>query len=343
MIRLTKDTDHVVTLTLDMADSPDNLLNHELVEAFQPVIEHLQGEKARGALRGVIVRSAKRTFLAGGELEYLQKNDPPSRVFELTQRLNKLLRSIESPGVPVVAALNGTALGIGFEFALACHHRVALNVPRASFGLPEINLGLMPGAGACIRLMWLMGIELAYPLLTSGHRYTPSQALAHGLVDELCESEDLMMEACKQFIMDTPHGARTWDRGGHIPGGTARKRDVAAFIVEQTAAYRRRTEDALPGVRGHPLDPRRGLEGRLRHGPPDRDPQVHRTAHRVHGRQHDQRLLVRAPQPQPRRQPARRASGSSASERSASSAPGRWAWGLGTPARARASRSSSRT
>ncbi len=235
MIRLTKDTDHVATLTLDMADSADNLLNHELVEAFQPVIEHLQAEKARGALRGVIVRSAKRNFLSGGELEYLQKNDPPARVYELTQRLNKLLRSIESPGVPVVAALNGTALGIGFEFALACHYRVALNVPRTSLGLPEINLGLMPGAGACIRLMWLMGIELAYPLLTSGHRYTPSQALAHGLIDELVDSEDLMVEAAKQFIMATPHGARSWDRGGEIPGGTARKRDVAAFIVEQTA------------------------------------------------------------------------------------------------------------
>ena len=236
MIRLAKDTDHIVTLTLDMGGQADNLLNHELVDAFQPVLDHLLAEKQRGALRGVVIRSAKRTFLAGGELEYLRRSDPPAEVFALTQRLNGLLRTLESPGVPVVAALNGTALGIGFEFALACHYRIALDGASSSFGLPEINLGIMPGAGACIRLMWLLGIEQAYPLLTSGHRYTPKQAHALGLVEELVETEAEMLERAREYILATPHGARAWDRGGDIPHGTAVRAEVANFIVRETAA-----------------------------------------------------------------------------------------------------------
>ncbi len=246
MIRYTKDTDHVVTLTLDMAGQADNLLNHEIVDAFQPVIEHLQKEKARGALRGVIVHSAKKTFLSGGELEYLQHNEGPREVFQLTQRLKLLLRELEMPGVPVVAALNGSALGIGFEFALACHHRVAIDAPKITFGLPEINLGLMPGAGACIRLMWLLGIEIAYPLLTSGHRYTPSQALAQGLVDELAKTDAELLAKARIFIMNTPHGSRRWDRGERIPGGTARTPDVAGYIVRATAGLARRHITRFP-------------------------------------------------------------------------------------------------
>ena len=249
MIRLTKDTDLIATLTLDMAGQPDNLLNHEIVDAFQPVLKHLQSEKARGALRGVIVRSAKKSFLSGGELEYLQSSEGPSEVFELTQRLKQLLRALERPGVPVVAAMNGTALGIGFEFALACHHRVAMNVPGVSFGLPEINLGLMPGAGACIRLMWLLGVEKAYPLLTSGHRYTPTQALAHGLVDELAGDEDEMLDKARAWILGTEHGSRRWDRGEAIPGGTARDRKVAAYIVGQAALIAKRHLTHFPAYK----------------------------------------------------------------------------------------------
>ena len=235
MIRLTKDTDHIVTLELDMRESAENLLNHKIVDAFQPVISHLQDEKTRGALRGIIIRSAKRSFMSGGELEYLQSNEGPAEVFTLTQRLKKLLRALERPGVPVVAALNGSALGIGFEFALACHYRIAIDSPKVSFGLPEINLGLMPGAGSCMRLMWLLGIERAYPLLTKGQRYAPSEAIAEGLIDELADNEQCMLDAARKFILSTPQGSRSWDRGGSIPGGTSRDKHVRQYIVGQAA------------------------------------------------------------------------------------------------------------
>ena len=246
MIRLTKDTDQVATLTLDMAGHSDNLLNHEVVDAFQPVLAHLQREKARGALRGVIVRSAKKTFLSGGELEYLRSSEGPEEVFRLTERLKRLLRELEHPGVPVVAALNGSAMGIGFEFALACHHRIALDVPKATFGLPEINLGLMPGAGACIRLLWLVGLELAYPLLTSGRNYTPGEALANGLVDELVVDEAELLERARAFILSTEHGSRAWDRGEAIPHGTAYDPEVRRYVVAQTAAIAREHRRHFP-------------------------------------------------------------------------------------------------
>ena len=246
MIRLTKDPDRIATLTLDMAGRADNLLNHEIVDAFRPVIAHLQAEKARGSLRGVVVRSAKRTFLSGGELEYLRGSGGPEEVFALTQRLKGLLRELELPGVPVVAALNGSALGIGFEFALACHCRVAVDAPGITFGLPEVNLGLMPGAGACVRLMWLLGVERAYPLLTDGHRYTPQQALAHGIVDELVADEDALLERARAFILSTPHGSRRWDRGETIPGGSAREPAVARYVVGAAAALAKTHRTRFP-------------------------------------------------------------------------------------------------
>ena len=249
MIRLTKDTDYVATLTLDMAGRLDNLLNHEIVDAFRPVLAHLQAEKARGALRGVIVRSAKRDFLSGGELEYLRRSEGPAEVFALTQRLKSLLRDLEHPGVPVVAALDGSALGIGFEFALACHYRVAVDSPKIHFGLPEINLGLMPGAGACIRLTWMLGVERAYPLLTSGHRYSPFEALSRGLVDEVVTDADTMLERARAYILSTPHGARAWDRGEPIPGGTAHDPEVAGYVVQQAAALARDHKLRFPAYR----------------------------------------------------------------------------------------------
>ena len=249
MIRLTKDPEQIATLTLDMAGQPDNLLNHEIVDAFRPVLAHLQREKARGALRGVIVRSAKRTFLSGGELEYLREAEGADEVYRLTGRLKQLLRAFEHPGVPVVAALNGSALGIGFEFALACHHRVAIDSLKTTFGLPEVNLGLMPGAGACIRLMWLLGVARAYPLLTSGHRYTPAEALSHGLVDELVDDEDALLERARRFILDHEHGARCWDRGAAIPGGTAYEAPVARFVTEAATAIAREHRTHYPAYR----------------------------------------------------------------------------------------------
>ena len=168
MIRYKKDTNNIVTLTLDMSGRSVNVINHEIAEVFIPVIEHLKEEKAKGLLRGVILTSAKKTFLTGGDLEYLFQADDPEEIFRFAEKLKGILRELESPGIPVVAAINGAALGTGFEVALACHHRIALSSSRVRLGFPEVQLGLMPGSGGIIRLMWLLGIGKSFPILTSG-------------------------------------------------------------------------------------------------------------------------------------------------------------------------------
>ena len=110
MIRYQKDTNNIVTLTMDMSGRTINIINHEIDQAFIPVLKHLKEEKARGQLKGVIITSAKKTFLAGGDLDYIYQAKDPQTIFNYSQTLQSFFRDLESPGVPVVAAINGTAL-----------------------------------------------------------------------------------------------------------------------------------------------------------------------------------------------------------------------------------------
>ncbi len=236
MIKYQKDTDHIVTLTLDMSERQSNVINHQVFEAFVPVIEHLQKEKKRAALRGVILTSGKTSFLAGGDWEYLYNTNNAQEIFTFCEGMKKFLRDLESPGVPVVAAINGNALGAGFEVALACHRRIILDQPRLKVGLPDVNLGIIPGGGSIIRLMWLLGIEQAFPVLSNGYAYAPKEARTAGLVDDLANDEKEMMQKAKDWLLSTPEGRRPWDREEcAIPGGTAKDLSVARKIRNFTA------------------------------------------------------------------------------------------------------------
>jgi 3-hydroxyacyl-CoA dehydrogenase / enoyl-CoA hydratase / 3-hydroxybutyryl-CoA epimerase len=247
MIKYKKDTNHIVTLTLDMKGRSKNVINHEISSAFAPVIAHLQEEKEKGVLRGLIITSAKKRFLEGGDLEYLFQSEDAGEIFQLAERFKGVLRALESPGVPVVAALNGTALGAGFELALACHHRVALKSSAARFGFPETELGLIPSGGGITRLMWLLGLGDAYKVLSSGKRYNPNEAWQLGLVDELADTPREMLEKAKYWILHTEEGCRPWDRAGSaIPAGTARDLPVANRIRYLSAAL------GASGVEAHP-------------------------------------------------------------------------------------------
>ena len=236
MIKYTKDTDNIVTLTLDMQGRVENVINHEIGEAFLPVVEHLKQEKRKGALRGVILTSAKKTFLTGGDLEYLHQVSGTEEIFAFNEKLNTFLRDLERPGVPVVAAINGTALSTGFELALACHHRIVIDDPKVLLGLPEVTLGMMPGSGGVIRLMWLLGIEKAFPILTSGRRYSPREALHVGIIDELATDRADMMEKARTWLLENKEGRRPWDlQECKIPGGTARDTGLAKRIRRMAA------------------------------------------------------------------------------------------------------------
>lgn len=247
MVRYSKDTDNIVTLSLNMKGRTVNVINHEIGQAFLPVLEHLKLEKARGGLRGVILTSDKKTFLSGGDLEYLLNADNAEEIFSYAEALKKFLRDLESPGVPVVAAINGSALGTGFEVALACHHRIVVADPKIRLGHPEVNLGLMPGGGGIIRLMWLLGIEKAYTILTSGHRYSPQEALRVGIIDELAKNRKEMLEKAKTWLLENKEGRRPWDRENEsIPGGTAKKANVAARIRNLSAQLAKQTHHNYP-------------------------------------------------------------------------------------------------
>lgn len=247
MIKYQKDIDNIVTLTLDMQGRTSNVINHEVFEAFVPVIKHLQKEKLRGALRGVILTSAKKSFLAGGDWKYLYQSNKPEEVFKFSESFKKFLRDLENPGVPVVAAINGNALGAGFEVALACHRRISIDKPKIKMGLPEVSLGIIPGGGGVVRLMWLLGIEKAFPILTNGYAYTPKEALAAGLIDDLASDPKEMIQKAREWLLSTKEGRRPWDQeNGSIPMGTAKDLNVAKVIRQLAARVACQTRGNYP-------------------------------------------------------------------------------------------------
>ena len=247
MIKYKKDTDNIVTLILDMSDRSDNVINHEIGQAFLPVLAHLQAEKKKGQLKGIILTSAKKSFLAGGDLGYLYQAKDPKGIFEFAEGLKKFLRDLERPGVPVVAAINGDALGAGFELALGCHHRIVVDNSTIKVGLPEVKLGLIPGGGGIIRLMWLLGIERAYAILAGGLRYAPKDALRVGIIDELATDSKEMMEKARHFLRHTKVGRRPWDQGdGKIPGGTSKDQHMARKIRFMATSLAKETYNNYP-------------------------------------------------------------------------------------------------
>jgi 3-hydroxyacyl-CoA dehydrogenase/enoyl-CoA hydratase/3-hydroxybutyryl-CoA epimerase len=243
MIHYRKDTDNIVTLTFDMEARSHNFLNHEIADALFPVLEHLLKEKQKRKLRGVILTSAKKTFMAGGDLEYLFQDRSAEEYFAYSNRLRKLFRAFESPGVPVVAAINGRSVGTGFELAMACHHRILLDERKIRVGFPEVKYGLMPGNGGAIRLMWLLGIERALPILTNGRTYRPKEALKAGIVDDLAKDKKDLLQKAKDYILKLEEGRRRWDvEGEKIPGGTANAPKnlgiIATMIAEMSQKYK---------------------------------------------------------------------------------------------------------
>ncbi|MEO1257874.1 MAG: 3-hydroxyacyl-CoA dehydrogenase NAD-binding domain-containing protein [Bacteroidota bacterium] len=232
MIRYTKDTDHIAILSLDMKDRQRNLLNHEIVDAFVPVLQHLKKEKEKGQLKGVIITSAKKNFLVGGDLKYLSKTKDPAAIFNYAEKLKSFFRELERPGVPVVAAINGNAIGTGFELALACHRRIIINNQYIRVGLPEAKYGVMPGNGGTVRLMWLLGIEKAFHILAEGKEYTPAEAAIAGLIDELVENQDELISQAKKWILQTTSVKRPWDtEGAYISGVKQNIARLGAYVA----------------------------------------------------------------------------------------------------------------
>jgi 3-hydroxyacyl-CoA dehydrogenase / enoyl-CoA hydratase / 3-hydroxybutyryl-CoA epimerase len=217
-----KDESGIVTLTLDDPGSSANTMNALYKASMRDTVERLVKEK--DSIRGVIITSAKKTFFAGGDLTLLMQATPAAaaQIYEEVRGMTAQLRALETLGKPVVAALNGTALGGGLEIALACHHRIAIDEPKSEYGLPEVTLGLMPGAGGVVRTVRMFGIQNALMnVIMQGQRMKASQAKAVGLIDVLVKDKAELLAAARAFIEQNPEPKQPWDREGYrMPGGT---------------------------------------------------------------------------------------------------------------------------
>ncbi len=253
MIKWEQDSDGIVVLTMDDPNQGANTMNQLYKDSMATTIDRLEAEK--DSITGVVITSAKKTFFAGGDLKNMMKIGPDDaqQVFDEAQNLKAQLRRIEKLGKPVVAAINGAALGGGFEIALATHHRIAANVSGVQLGLPEVSLGLLPGGGGVTRITRLLGIQTGFmTVLAQGTRFRPDKALEIGLVHELVDSIDALVPAAKAWIKANPEGGvAPWDvKGYKSPGGAPSSPAMAAVLPAFPSNLRKQLKGApMPAPR----------------------------------------------------------------------------------------------
>ncbi|MEV7376563.1 3-hydroxyacyl-CoA dehydrogenase NAD-binding domain-containing protein [Streptomyces sp. NPDC090301] len=240
-IRWEQDATGIVTLVLDDPNQSANTMNQAFRASITAIADRVEAEK--DSIRGIIYTSAKKTFFAGGDLKDMVQAGPEHAqdIFDGALEMKNALRRIETLGKPVVAAINGAALGGGYEIALASHHRVALDAPGSKIGLPEVTLGLLPGGGGVTRTVRLMGItDALLKVLLQGTQYTPKRALDNGLVHEVAATPEEMMAKALAFIDTHPESRQPWDVPGYrIPGGTPSNPKFAANLPAFPANLRK--------------------------------------------------------------------------------------------------------
>ncbi|WP_030686683.1 3-hydroxyacyl-CoA dehydrogenase NAD-binding domain-containing protein [Streptomyces globisporus] len=245
-IRWEQDETGIVTLVLDDPNQSANTMNQAFRASIIAIADRVEAEK--DSIRGIIYTSAKKTFFAGGDLKDMIQAGPEHAqdIFDSAIGIKNALRRIETLGKPVVAAINGAALGGGYEIALASHHRVALDAPGSKIGLPEVTLGLLPGGGGVARTVRLMGItDALLKVLLQGTQYAPKRALENGLVHEVAATAEEMMAKAIAFIDAHPESRQPWDVPGHrIPGGTPSNPKFAANLPAFPANLRKQLNGA---------------------------------------------------------------------------------------------------
>ena len=256
MIRYERDADGIVTLTMDDPGAGANTMNDTYKRSMGETIDRLEAEK--DDITGVVLTSGKKTFFAGGNLVDIQKAGPQdaATLFAEVEEMKAQLRRLETLGKPVVAAINGAALGGGLEIALACHRRIAVDDRSVKLGLPEVTLGLLPGGGGVTRLVRMLGItEALMSWLLQGQQRAPQEALAKGVIDEVVASQDELVPTAKKWIL--AHGGeeaaytKPWDvKGYKIPGGTPKVPGFAANLPAFPANLRKQLKGSrMPAPR----------------------------------------------------------------------------------------------
>ena len=247
-IRWDQDADGVVVLTMDDPNATANTMNTDHLASFAAAVARLVAEK--DSITGVVLTSAKKTFFAGGNLtDLLHAETGPegaARGMARTAAIKKPLRDLETLGRPVVAAINGAALGGGLEIALACHHRIAADVPSTRIGFPEVTLGLLPGAGGVVRSVRMLGVLPALTgLLLLGQRLRPDAARDIGIIDEVVPTVDDLVPAAKTWISAHPDAIQPWDDPAYrMPGGTPTSGKLATLLPAAPASLRKQLKGA---------------------------------------------------------------------------------------------------
>ncbi|MBL4797431.1 MAG: enoyl-CoA hydratase/isomerase family protein [Oleispira sp.] len=248
-----KDQHNIVHLILDKPNAGANLMDNEFTDSLSNAVEKLSQDD----YAGVIFRSAKSTFFAGGNLDdlYSTQKENADVLYDMVNRLKLAMRAIETQGKPVVACINGAALGGGWELALSAHYRVALNKgplgKDIQLGLPEVTLGLLPGGGGVIRMTRLLGMQAAMPYLLEGKQFKPEKGLELGLINEVVDSPAAMLESAVNWIKANSgtdcNVQQSYDMKGYkVPGGLPSQPALAKMLPIAPTMIRAKTKGTLP-------------------------------------------------------------------------------------------------
>lgn len=222
-IKFEIDNDGIALLTIDTPDRSMNIITESFMKELGEIITRVTEDKD---IKGAVITSAKQgNFMAGADLNLilrlgaLQKTGSMQDVFDAAFEINRLCRLLETCGKPWVSAINGLCLGGGLELSLACHYRVASDDPKLKMGLPEVQVGIIPGGGGTQRLPRLMGIQMSLPYLLQGKNMTAKQALSNNIIHEIVPSDELLHTA-KSYILSGGKAVQPWDeKRFKIPGG----------------------------------------------------------------------------------------------------------------------------
>lgn len=239
-----KDQNNIVHLVLDKPNAGANLMDLEFTDSLMTAVEQLREDD----YVGVILRSEKSTFFAGGNLDDLFETtqENANDLFAMVTKLKAAMRELESSGKPVVACINGAALGGGWELALSCHHRISLN-KGVTLGLPEVTLGLLPGGGGVVRMTRLLGVQAAMPFLLEGKQFKPEKGQKLGLIDSIVETKEQLVGGAVAWILANPEVQQPYDvKGYKVPGGKPSSPALAKMLPIAPAMVRAQTKGTLP-------------------------------------------------------------------------------------------------
>ena len=258
--KLDTDADGIALVTWDRPGRSMNVIDLKTIEELAAIVAQVTGD---AAVKGVVITSGKDTFSGGADLTLLEslartftelvksqgEEAAAARLFEDSRKLSQIYRQIEKGGKPWVAAINGTALGGAFELCLACHQRIAADNPRTRLGLPEVKIGLFPGAGGTQRVARMIAPADALQMLLKGDQLRLNRAKAMKLVDAVVPADDLIKTA-KDWIKGGGKAVAPWDvQGFRLPGGQVYSKAGMMVFPPANAIYRRETYDNYPAAR----------------------------------------------------------------------------------------------